>query len=204
MTCRLSNLTCPAAYEYCLHPIAPATVPQCCGIHTVSNCNKVRQQTTFIHTTLLPHSAITWGSHVQPVPALRVRLGDLQTCCNCQWKRRLLKLIKPAQLGFKDVQHLAQLCTTIHFRIGQIYILAAGLPYMRGVNAHYTVTRRKIDLMCFVIAHIISWPVIKKSGPNWSSRMNARGQAVDKRMQKVGDAKNIEKQDFCCHVVVHC
>ena len=107
MTCRLSNLTCPATYEYCLHPIAHATVPQCCGIHTVSNCNKVRQQTTCIHTTLLPHSAITWVSHVRPVPALRAQLGDLQMCCNCQWKRRQLKLQKPAQL-------VSRTCNTWH------------------------------------------------------------------------------------------
>ena len=40
--------------------------------------------------------------------------------------------------------------------IGQIYILTSDLPYMRGVKAHYTVTRRKIALMCFVIAPIIS------------------------------------------------
>jgi hypothetical protein len=71
-------------------------------------------------------------------------------------EKEATKVTKASAVGFKDVQHLAQLCTTIHFRIGQIYILAAGLPYMRGVNAHYTVTRRKIDLMCFVIAHIIS------------------------------------------------
>ena len=71
-------------------------------------------------------------------------------------EKEATKVTKASAVGFKDVQHLAQLCTTIHFRSGQIYILAAGLPCMRGVNAHYTVTLRKIDLMCFVIAPTIS------------------------------------------------
>jgi hypothetical protein len=174
-----------------LHDMSPFKSPVSCNVRILfaSNCARNRAPVLW-HTYCLKLQQSQTTNHVHSyhfVTTFSHHLSFSRSACSrasrsAWWPANVLqlsmekeatKVTKASAVGFKDVQHLAQLCTTIHFRIGQIYILAAGLPCMRGVNAHYTVTLRKFDLMCFVIAPTISWPVFKKSGPNWSSRMNA-------------------------------